>query len=123
MHTTQTIQTAQTIALTLNNCKHSFINFTLEQLSQFLKKENCPYWSKIPTILIEKNIIEKNYKSFYNFISESPIYYGIIESGIHKINNKQKTYNEKWKKKNFYSDEEKAIILLKSLGYKIIKEF
>ena len=35
--------------------KKSLYDFTIEELNLILKKVNCPYWSRISTILISQN--------------------------------------------------------------------
>lgn len=113
--------TAKKITLILNSIK-SNIAFELPELVKLLKKQNCPYNAKIPTILIKKGIIMKTDKKFYQFSNQNPIYYAVIESEIDKILKEQEKYTKKWKEKISLSDEEKAILLLKSLNYKIFKE-
>lgn len=117
----QTTQTAHKITLILNTIKNYLNDFELKELSTLLKQNNCPYWNRISTILIKRNLITKSSKGRYDFIS-SPIYYSIIECELINILKKQKKYTDKWKKSIIISEEQQAIEFLKSLGYKIFKE-
>lgn len=121
-------QTAQTISLIVNGIKSSISDFTLEELSNLLKQNKCPYWNRITTILLFHNLINKN-KNKYNFSNGIPIYYSYFESSLNKIKSNQSNYSKKWKKKkivvvksNENNDLENAITLLKKFGYKIFKE-
>ena len=121
-------QTAQTIALIINGIKNSINDFNLEQLTNLLKQNKCPYCNRITTILLFHNLINKN-KNKYNFINGIPIYYSYFESSLNKIKSNQSNYSKKWKKKkivvvksNENNDLENAITLLKKFGYKIFKE-
>lgn len=120
-------QTAQTISLIVNGIKSSISNFTLEELSNLLKQNKCPYWNKITTMLLSHNLIIKN-KNKYNFSNGIPIYYSYFESSLNKIKSNQSNYSKTWKNKKVIikvdenNDIENAITLLKKFGYKIFKE-
>lgn len=123
----QTTQTAETIALIVNSIKTTLNNFTLEELSNLLKQNECPYWNRIATILNSRGFLVKSNKGKYNFSLDTPIYYMIFDAEIKKIAARQSDYTKKWmnklgKTKTNVLDVDKAITLLKSLGYKIFKE-
>lgn len=93
-------QTAQTISLIVNGIKSSISNFTLEELSNLLKQNQCPYWNRISTILIAHNLLIKSEKSKYNFSLERPIYYIIFEVEVKKLLKRQSKYTNKWMNKS-----------------------
>ena len=123
-------QTSQTIALIVNGIKNSIHNFNLEELAKLLKQNGCPYWNKVSTMLLSHNLLIKNNKNKYNFVTTSPIYYIHFETELLKIRKRQSKYSKKWNDKKsekvIIIDEsisiDKAIQLLKSNGYKIFKE-
>ena len=92
-------QTAQTISLIVNGIKSSISNFTLEELTNLLKQNQCPYWNRISTILIAHNLLIKSEKSKYNFSLERPIYYIIFEVEVKKLLKRQSKYTNKWMNK------------------------
>ena len=124
-------QTAQTIALIINGIKNSINDFSLEELTNLLKQNKCPYWNRITTILLSHNLLVKDGKNKYNFINNCPIYYIHFETELIKILKRQNKYSKKWYDKKVVNNDiitieltevEKAIQLLKENGYKIFKE-
>ena len=98
-------QTAQTIALIVNGIKNSIKDFTLDELTNLLKQNQCPYWNRISTILIAHNLLIKSEKSKYNFSLERPIYYIIFEVEVKKLLKRQSKYTNKWMNKRKASVE------------------
>ena len=92
-------QTAQTIALIINGIKNSINDFNLEELTNLLKQNKCPYWNRITTILLSHNLLVKDVKNKYNFITTSPIYYIHFETELTKILKRQSKYSKKWHNK------------------------
>ena len=98
-------QTAQTISLIVNGIKNSIKDFTLDELTNLLKQNQCPYWNRISTILITHNLLIKSEKSKYNFSLECPIYYIIFEVEVKKLLKRQSKYTNKWMNKKKASVE------------------
>ena len=85
----KTTQTAKTMSLIINGIKGSINNFNLEELTNLLKQNKCPYWNRITTILLSHNLLVKDGKNKYNFITTSPIYYIHFETELTKILKRQ----------------------------------
>ena len=81
----KTTQTAKTISLIINGIKDSINDFSLEELTNLLKQNKCPYWNRVTTILLSHNLLIKDGKNKYNFVNNCPIYYMHFVTGINKI--------------------------------------
>ena len=95
----KTTQTAKTMSLIINGIKGSINNFSLEELTNLLKQNKCPYWNRVATILVSHNLLIKDGKNRYNFVNHRPIYYIHFVTGINQIIERQNNYNSKWKNK------------------------
>lgn len=113
------------------SCVRNLRGFTVEELTNALKKQNCPYPGKIVEFLKQQKLILAYQKGYYNFSNSEPIYFGTIRPYLDRISSDNLKYTKKWheKKKGVVVSsssspvldltEEKAIKFLKTLGYRI----
>lgn len=70
-------QAAQAIATIRLNRK----SFSYQGMIELLKNQKCPYPNRIPTVLIERNLLKKEGKE-YVFTHDTPVYYGELRVAL-----------------------------------------
>lgn len=115
---------------------HYLNSFTKDELIKMFKDCCIPTNQYLIGVLLSNNFIttipsnrSKGNKQLYRFSSKDPVYIGHLENWIRKAREKKAVAQKEWLDRKQEkasvtaesSEEEKAIALLKSKGYKIYK--
>lgn len=123
---------AKIAAAAISYAKTKQESFTKDEFLQILKEAKCPYSSTVYHYLREENLISIN-NGLIKFTDNKPIYFGILKASLDEASRKnlEATYSTRNKKKlpenvSISSNETtqllEAIQLLKSKGYKVLKQ-
>ena len=97
--------------------------FTKEELIQNLKNINCPYALAVFSFLKKEGLISKN-NGVYTFADSKPVYFGILKPALDEASSKNIGYFKKSVAAKAIPKDpiEDAIALLKSKGFKIMRQ-
>jgi hypothetical protein len=77
--------------------------FTYNELEMLLRKAKCPYATSVISILIKSGIINKH-QGLYSFVSNKPVYYGLLKPGLKKASESTKISRLTFLKKHMGSE-------------------
>lgn len=112
----------KSIASAFNSYKLAKNSFTYNELLQFSKAINFPMNNNIFSFLRKSGKVKKVSKSQFSF-QEDPIHWKFFRTTVEYYKELNKKYYQNLKSKNFVSEIDKAISLLKQNGYLIFKQF
>jgi len=113
-------QRAKRAVLAINMIRQNKNSFNIKELISDLHNADCPYSARVPQLLLNLKLLEKNGKT-YTFPSTEPIYFRQIQDAMHKISNAKQVLNVAAQLKPIVSEEESMITFLKNKGYRILR--
>lgn len=119
--------TAKEMTVKLNGLKEHIRDISMVDLIKILQREQIPYARFLPKFLVEQGIFFSKKKGIYNWVSQEPIFYKVIEhflEGQRKIccaAAKRHTQKKKDNRVQNVLTEENCVNFLKSQGYRIYK--